>query len=95
MHVGEDFLHTTIAYISVWGGNAVVLWLDDELNVSSSGDCRRTLNFMFQSAILNYQICIRFILLIVFSLLHLAARLRALASRTRLRSSTCVLKCGS
>ena len=39
-HVGEDFLHGTKAYISVGGGKAAALWLDDELNVGSSGECR-------------------------------------------------------
>ncbi len=39
-HAGEDFLNGTKTYISVGGGRAAALWLDDELNVGSSGECR-------------------------------------------------------
>jgi hypothetical protein len=39
-HAGEDFLLGTRSYIAVGGGKAAALWLDDELNVGSSGECR-------------------------------------------------------
>jgi hypothetical protein len=39
-HAGDDFLHGTKSYIAVGGGKAAALWLDDELNVGSSGECR-------------------------------------------------------
>ena len=39
-HAGEDFLQGTKSYIAVGGGKAAALWLDDELNVGSSGECR-------------------------------------------------------
>ncbi len=39
-HAGEDFLNGTKTYISVGGGKAAALWLDDELKVGSSGECR-------------------------------------------------------
>jgi hypothetical protein len=39
-HTGEDFLQCTKSYIAVGGGKAAALWLDDELNVGSSGECR-------------------------------------------------------
>jgi hypothetical protein len=42
-HVGDDFLHGTKSYISVGGGKSAALWLDDELNVGCSGECRLTL----------------------------------------------------
>lgn len=38
-HAGEDFLLGTRSYIAVGGGKAAALWLDDELNVGSSGEC--------------------------------------------------------
>lgn len=40
---GEEFLHGTKTYISVGGGKAAALWLDDELNIGSSGECRSAL----------------------------------------------------
>ena len=56
---GEEFLNGTKRYLSVGGGKAAALWLDDELNMGSSDECRSALR-------LTLRLC-SFLRVIIFS----------------------------
>lgn len=71
---GEEFLHGAKTYISVGGGKAAALWLDDELNIGSSGECRYAL-WMCCVAIARFFSLCHFL----WHSLHPAALLTALA----------------